>query len=197
MATTKRQKEAFERLNNYMAYATRVDVHQVPTKGVNSGANGRAFEQAVKVALHNYRSKGITAANRADTIKKIDGVIQSIEIKQGAGELATLNEYGEIVTTIFKRDLIVYAPEYEASDNVLQTAYVMSTNTFMKVLDEAGLIRYKKTSSMTKRDKEEQYNDRMAIQTFTNSQKKLNLFYDLLEENGAKLGTWLKEKGLA
>ena len=49
---------------------------------------------------------------------------------------------------------------------------------------------------MTKQPKKLQYNDKIAIQSFTNSNKKLNQWYDALATYGTRLDKWLSEKGL-
>lgn len=178
-----RKNEFIEKMNNYIAYAQ--GEHK------NDGANGTSYEMAVKVALGNYNGQLKSKAGTMDTRK--GG--HSVEIKSGCGELATLNENGEIITTIFKRDIIIYAPFYEAGDDVFCTSYVLTTEDFFSALEKANLIRTKVSSAMNKKKQngEPWYYDRMAIQSFKNSQKATDRWLDALEECGMDLKSWLEE----
>lgn len=193
----KTQVDALNRLNQYRQYAKAVDVHQSPVSGVHSGAHGISYEMAVRYALGNYRSKrNAAAAGRVDTTKRVEGVLAAIEIKSGCGELATLDANGNILRTVFTRDYVVYAPEYTPEADVLKVSYVLTADDFMTALTEARAIRFKKSTNMTKRPKEEQYSDRLAIQTFSNSRKATDRMYDALETYGVRLDKWMEQVGL-
>ena len=157
------------------------------------GRNGKTFEMAVKVAIKNYQFSGIAKQGKTDTRKKLDGILNSIEIKSGCGELAIIDKNGEIVTTCLNSDLIVYSPDYDPKSEAEYQSYVLNTNDFMEILQDLNLIRYKKSSAMCHQPKEQQYNDRMSIQSFSNSRKKSDAFYDSLEEKGQSLKEWIAE----
>lgn len=178
-----RKNEFIEKMNNYITYAQ--GEHN------NDGANGTSYEMAVKFALGNYKGQLKSKAGIVDTRK--GGY--SVEIKSGCGELATLDEDGKIINTVFKRDIIVYAPFYEAGDDVFSTSYVLTTEDFFKALEEANLIRTKVSSAMNKKKQngEPWHYDRMAIQSFKNSQKAINRWLNALEEYGMDLKSWLEE----
>ena len=61
---------AYRLLVAYLEYAERINVHQKPTEGINSGAEGRAFERAInfEFGLLN-RSKSVQNAGAIDTVK--------------------------------------------------------------------------------------------------------------------------------
>ena len=191
-----KKQETIKKVNEYLRYANSVDVHVIPTKKVNSGAHGRAYEQAVKLAMGNYRFNGIANPGAVDTIKKVNGKKATFEIKSGCGELANLDANGNIINSVFKRDYIIYSPEYTPTMNVLKSSYVLTGCDFLDALRECNLIRFKKSSNMTKQPKELQYNDKMAIQSFTNSNKKLNQWYDALATYGTRLDKWIEKMGL-
>lgn len=178
-----RKSEFLEKVNNYTAYAQ--------SENRNSGANGTSYEMSVKLALGNYKGQLKSKAGVVDTRK--GGY--SIEVKSGCGELATLDENGKIINTVFKRDIIIYSPFYEAGDDVFQSSYVLTTEDFFKALEEARLIRTKVSSAMNKKKQngEAWYYDRMSIQSFKNSQKATNRWLDALETYGTDLKSWLEE----
>lgn len=186
--TMTKRMETLERVKAYNDYAMKVNPHVIPTKGISSGTHGRAFEASVKVFFGNYRFSGIVAkAGKNDMIKKIDGTMASFEIKTGCGELATLDENGDIISTVFTKDYIVYCPEYDPSIPAEFQSYVLTADNFFDAVKSAGLIRRKKSSAMCKRPAELQYYDKLAIQTFTNSNKKYDCFLEMLEFHGESL----------
>lgn len=178
----KTSKRFEERMQTLKEKAVETDVHVNPTKGVDSGLHGKDFETQVKYLLGNTNGRCISRNGRIDTRKTINGKLTTIEIKSGCGEIATLNEFGETVTSILNSDLIIYAPEYSPEYSVEQQAFVLEVDDFMEVLNNCGLTRLKKSSAQYKLDENEQFYDKMTIQSFTNSQRKTNLFYDYLEQ---------------
>lgn len=178
-----KKTEFIEKMNNYITYAQ--GEHN------NDGANGTSYEMAIKLALGNYKGQLKSKAGIVDTRK--GGY--SVEIKSGCGELATLNENGEIINTVFKRDIIIYAPFYEAGDDVFLTSYVLTTDDFFEALEQAHLIRTKVSSAMNKKKQngEPWYYDRMSIQSFKNSQKAIDRWLNALDEYGVDLKSWLEE----
>lgn len=189
----KKQDEFIEKLRVYQAYTDTQSgkIHDVPTQGTNCGAEGRCFEMAVKAYLGNYRSKGVAKAGYTDTRK----FGQSIEIKSGCGELGIVNENGDIIKTVFRHNIIIYTPDYQAGDDVGKTSYVLTTSNFLQALSECELIRYK-TSTFMSRQKAQGlpfYKDRIAIQSFRNSNRKSDLWLDALENYGISLEKWVAE----
>lgn len=178
-----KKAEFIERMNNYIEYA----------KGEhnNDGANGTSYEMAVKLALGNYKGQLKSKAGIVDTRK--GGY--AVEIKSGCGELATLDENGKIINTVLKRDIIIYAPFYEAGDDVYSTSYVLTTEDFFEALEQAHLIRTKVSSAMNKKKQngEPWHYDRMSIQSFKNSQRAMNRWLNALEEYGTDLASWLEQ----
>lgn len=178
-------------IENYSAYAEQNNCHRKPVAGNNCGCDGRLYEQLVKVALGNYKFKGVAKSGHADT-KKLGN---SFEIKQGCGELGVIDENGNIVSTVFTKDYIIYAPDYMVGDNVKYVSWVMTTAQFLSALNECGLIRKKVSSFMSRRKAQglDWYPDRIAIQSYKNSHRKYNLWTETLENYGQPLCDWLEE----
>lgn len=196
------------KVNEYTEYAKTVNVHQKPIEGVNSGAHGTTFEMAVKVELGNVHGNHLKSkAGRVDTTYKR----QSIEIKSGAGELCKINEDGtisglfkglyipenketkqeeQILIESYSNGYVVYAPEFEPGDAVKQIAYAMTVENFVKAVISAGMLR-KKTSTFSRR-KGKTNPDRLTLQSFRNSIKKTDAWYDALENYGMTFGEWLE-----
>lgn len=183
------KKDFLEKVSAYTEYAKNVDVHTMPKAGTNSGCHGVSYELAVKVAMCNYGSKGKAKAGAVDTRK----AGYNVEIKSGCGELATVDADGKIISTVFKSDIVVYAPFYEPEDDVFGVSYVMTTEDFFGALEQAGLIRKKVSSAMNKKKQagESWHYDRLAIQSYTNSKKATARWLDALEEYGMSLDEWL------
>lgn len=183
---TVREKKIAE-INAYLEKTLEMDCHCKPTAGIDSGREGKTYEALVKIALGNYRFKGISAKElRTDTRIKIDGSFVKIEIKSNAFEIARLNEDGEVIYSIKNNDYIIYAPELNLDAPVEMQSYVIPAELFIDQLEEAGCIRYKMTTPMIARKKAglDYFYDRISIQN--NSVKKLNLIYDILEEYGMR-----------
>lgn len=175
---------AYQLLVAYLAYAEAVNVHQKPTEGVNSGAEGRAFERAINYEFGLLdRSKSVQGAGAFDTVKyvTIDDKKRriSIEDKTGAGTLATLDENGNILTSpLLKSDFVVYTPRFYPSYDVKKQALFFETSVFMDILSKHGLIRKKLSGKMNvlKKNGGEWYYDILSIQSFKNSKKKYHAF---------------------
>lgn len=192
---------AYKLLVAYLAYAESVNVHQKPTGGINSGAEGRAFERAInfEFGLLN-RSKSVQGAGTIDTVKYaiIDGKKKriSIEDKTGAGTLATLDENGDILTSpLFKSDFVVYTPQFYPSYDVKKQALFFETSVFLDILKNNGLIR-KKTSglmSVIKKNGGAWYYDILSIQSFKNSKKKYHAFTTDLFFEGMTFDDFVEE----
>lgn len=187
------KKKQVEDVQGFNRYAASVNVYQKPRRGLNSGLHGNAFEQAGKLAIGNYQFKGVAKPGRADSRKKIDGTTLKIEFKSGAGELAVIDENGLYISGVWDSDIVVYAPEFNPMLDVTKQAYVFSTFDFIKVLNLAGLVRMKASSDMKDVPEEFRYKDRITIQSFKNSNKKYNLFYELLKEYGVSFEKWIQE----
>lgn len=192
---------AYKLLLAYLAYAENINVHQKPAEGINSGAEGRAFERAInfEFGLLN-RSKSVQGAGTIDTIKYaiIDGKKKriSIEDKTGAGTLATLDENGDILTSpLFKSDFVVYTPQFYPSYDVKKQALFFETSVFLDILKNNGLIR-KKTSglmSVIKKNGGAWYYDILSIQSFKNSKKKYRAFTTDLFFEGMTFDDFVEE----
>lgn len=185
-----------EKVQQYINYAINTNVHVTPRKGINSGAHGNAFERLIKISLNNYRFKGTSLRGHYDSTKKINGKIRSFEIKQGAGELGVLDSNEKLIKSCLTSDYFIVCVSFIPDANPIKQSYILERDNFLKVLQDTGLIRKKKSTAMLKRPKELQYYDRLAIQSFSNSNRKTNLYYDNLEKYGQKFETWLKENNM-
>lgn len=191
----------------YNGYAVNTETHQKPTRGVNSGAHGRLYELLIKLALQNYKFNGVAKQGRKDTRKKINGLFFNIEIKSGCGELVAWDLMTEkIISDIRSNEYVIYAPEFmpvatndcdRAITNAVKQSYIIETKYFWQELCKNGLIRTKKSSQWYKDTNFSNLPfDRLTISNITQSSKKLNLMYDILEEYGIELETWLKVMGI-
>lgn len=194
--------EFVAKATQYTEYAKTVDVHQKPTVGVNSGAHGATFEMAVKMALGNTKGNHLKSkAGNVDTRKKR----QNVEIKSGAGELAKINELGKVSGLIngfydlesdelqienIAKGWVIYAPEYTPGQNVENVSYVMTAEDFVKAILQAGMLRKKLSTAGKKSGKTAP--DRLTLQSFTNSIKKSNAWYDALEDFGMGFSEWVE-----
>lgn len=189
-------KQARLTMKSDIEQAKEINVHQAPTKDLHSGKDGQVFEYMVKLAIGNTNFIGIAKQGEVDTRKKIDDKMLKIEIKQGAGELATLNRDGSIKTSILKSDLIIVTPIYSLKKpDVLECAYVFDTEDFINLVDELGLIRYKTSSNQLRKAKSDssyiKYHDKMTLQTLSNSPTRLGEYEEALAEYGIRLDKWL------
>lgn len=205
---TRKEKKIAE-VKAYVDYAKTVDIHQKALKGceINFGVKGRSSEMLCKLALNNYRFKGIAEPGKSDTWKKINGEIKCIEVKTGCGELATIlsTEFKKGVKTTFaekldcferarKRnncfdsDFVVYIPEPDLDFPVEYQAYVLETATFKQILVDLEMIRFKQTSG-----NHSDYYDRFTIVDFKTSKSRYEAFYGMLEEFGTSFDLWLEE----
>lgn len=151
-------------------------------KVTDCGALGKTTEKALKEAL-GLKVK-VAAAGRTDMRKA--GVCY--EVKTGAGELGDIG--GKLVKG---STMVIYVPVVDESRSIdEQEGFVLSRETFLRVLDECGLLR-EKTSTNGKR--------KVTIQTFWNRKKNaphgkgyyrlLDALYDNCE---ATLDEWLGER---
>ena len=192
---------AYKLLVAYLAYAEAVNVHQKPTEGINSGAEGRAFERAINYEFGLLdRSKSVQGAGVFDTVKyaTINGKKKriSIEDKTGAGTLATLDENGDILTSpLLKSDFVVYTPRFYPTYDVKKQALFFETAVFLDILKNNGLIRKKTSGKMTAQKKSgaNWYYDIMSIQSFTNSKKKFQAFTSDLFFEGMTFDDFVEE----
>ena len=176
-----KKSENLRKVKAYIEYAKSLDVHQVPTKGVNSGAIGRALEMKIKNDLGNYHFNGISSSRRNDTMK--NGY--KIEIKTAAGELANIDEYGNITSPLFSSDYIIYAP-FPCLDFELDKMFIVcKADEFYTRVQEANITRLKMSTAMSKNvflADDEKWKDRISLQF--NSVKKENALLDILDEIG-------------
>lgn len=197
---TKRERQ-YKMLVLYLAYAMAADVHKKPQKGTNSGAEGRAFERAVNFRLGLYdRSEKVQGAGVFDSVKYgvIDGKKRrlAIEVKTGAGTLATLDEKGEIVTSpFFNSDFVAYTPQFYPDLDIENQALFFETTVFIDILEKHGLIRKKVSGKMNtqKRSGGEWYYDILSIQSFKNSKKKYHALTSDLFFEGMTFNDFVQE----
>ena len=185
-----KKEEFLKELSGYENFARTVDVHK---RDAHSGAWGTLLELEIKKSLNNTRQLK-SGAGKVDTRKK--GL--KIEIKSACGELATLDENGKMITSIFRNDLVIYAPFYEPDDDIFTCCYVFTIDGFKRALESANMVREKMSTNMCKRKKAGMtyYNDRLSIQSFTNSKKRTAAWLTALDENGISLADWFEIMGL-
>ena len=192
---------AYKLLVAYLAYAMTVDVHKKPQRGTNSGAEGRAFERAVNFYLGLYdRSEKVQGAGMFDSVKY--GIINgkkkriSIEVKTGAGTLATLDENGNILTSpLFKSDFVAYTPQFYPDLDLENQVLFFETSVFIDILKKHGLIRRKISGKMNAQKKSggNWYYDILSIQSFKNSKKKYRAFTSDLFFEGMPFNDFVEE----
>lgn len=170
-----------EKVSSYNEYVSYNMPYVVPTIGVNSGNVGRLFEMTVKSLMNNYKGNFVSRAGHADTTKKVNGKIQSIEIKSGCGELAKIDSNG---IHWYKSPITVYS-----YDGTIENAVVMETSHFFDLLEACELIRFKRSSHYNASCGYEY--DRITIQSFKNSKKKFRLWTETLS-NELSLTNWLE-----
>jgi hypothetical protein len=176
-----KKSENLRKVKAYIEYAKNLDVHQVPTKGINSGAVGRALEMKIKNDLGNFHFSGVSSSRRNDTMKSG----YKIEIKTAAGELANIDENGNITSPLFSSDYIIYAP-FPCLDFELEQMFIVcKADEFYARVQEANLTRLKMSTAMSKNvfyTDEEKWKDKISLQF--NSIKKENALLDILDEIG-------------
>lgn len=178
------KKEIINNFINYRNYAINTNYNVKPTKGTNSGCGGRTFEYAVKLALGNIKGAAhISAAAQKDTVKTLEGLKKSFEIKSGCGVIANINESGEYYGAMLKSDYTIYCPEYDETAPVFVQAYVIPTTDFIAMLQDLGLLRLKMSGAQYENGakKDGAYYDRLTIQSFKNSKRKTAALYEALE----------------
>lgn len=192
---------AYKLLTAYLAYAESVNVHQKPTEGVNSGAEGRALERAVNYEFGLLdRSKSVQSAGAFDAVKyaKIDGKKKrvTIEIKSGSGTLATLDNEGNVLTSpLLKSDFVAYVPQFYPEMEIDKQVLFFETSIFLEILKNNGLIRKKTSGKMTAQKKSggNWYYDILSIQSFKNSKKKYHAFTSDLFFEGMTFSNFVEE----
>lgn len=177
-----------EVINYYTERAKVTPWETAPTVGVDNGIGGKCFEVCTVAELVK-RCNGVKSTGKCDLTFK--GT--TFELKTGCGELGkiTYNKDGDPVIHIRKVDFYIYAPEYNENYNALHQAYVISQSDFLSLLDDIGLIRYKKSSYAVKNGIDRP--DKITIQSFKNSKKKYNALYDALEAYGTKATTYFNK----
>jgi len=175
-------------LADYMEYAKSVNVHVKPVKGVHSGAKGRPYEMAVKVAITpNSKAAGVAKAGRID--HRAGGI--RYEIKTGCGEICRINpETGEMSKPFGGADYVIYCPFFNLNEAVETQSYVVPTAEMVALLEELGLVRTKASTSSYRNGVA--VIDRITIQSFSNSRKKEEALYAALDQY-PKLGEWLEQ----
>lgn len=173
-----KKSEVITMVKDYMDYVLNTDIHKSCVKGINNGADGNLYEMLIKLALNNYKFEGVSKKGRTDTKKKINDMLADIEIKNGCGELGTLDNKGNIKTLVFKRDYIIFNIDWSPEYDVIQCSFICKAMDYYKILSESGLIRKKMSTAQYKRPKTDRFYDRIAIQSYKNSKRKTDLYYD-------------------
>lgn len=197
---TKKERQ-YRMLMLYLAYAMAADVHKKPQKGTNSGAEGRAFERALNFLLGLLiRSESVQGAGLFDSIKygTVNGKKKriTIEIKTGAGTLATLDESGNVLTSpLMKSDFVAYTPQFYPELDVKNQVLFFETSAFLDILKKHGLIRKKVSGKMNAQKKSggRWYYDILSIQSFKNSKKKYHAFTSDLFFEGMTFDDFVEE----
>lgn len=184
-----KKNDVVKMVADYMEYVNNIDVHISNVKGINNGAEGNLYEMLIKLALNNCKFHGVSKKGCTDTTKKINNVLSKIEIKNGCGELGTLDNKGNIKTLVFKRDYIIFNIDWSPEYDVIQCSFICKAMDYYKILSESGLIRKKMSTAQYKRPKTDRYYDRIAIQSYKNSKRKTDLYYD----NAIKYAVPLKQ----
>lgn len=159
--------------------------------GVDRGRNGKTFESAVKSYLGNFAKAAISKQGVNDgTITLSNGKRVPYEIKNGAGELASVHTDGTIKWGFNLKGLFFYAPVYDATQPVERQTYVFDTaEAFVNGLADRNLIRSKYSTSMNRKPKEARYHDKVTIQSLGTTGR-YNKMYDYCEECATLLADW-------
>lgn len=174
---TKKQQIFMNVMKDYSKKAK--SCHTKPTKGIDNGAGGKLAEMFIKMLVENTRGKGVSAAGLGyDTLKKIQGKMTTIEVKSGCGELAKIVDGIPVFKTA---KYVCYCPFSGITD--IKSYRVFETKVFLSLLENAGLLRLKISTAeykTAKNENREPKHDRITIQTFTNSAKKMALMEDIM-----------------
>ena len=155
-----KKKMAVEKMEQFAS----VKCYVVPTKDIDSGASGKAFEMLVKMFLNN----GIRTKNAISASGKVDVQYHkhTIEIKSGCGTL----------DNITKGEFVIYSPDSE-----LENAMVFNSELFVEIVKACGLVRTKRMTDGT---------IKTTIQSFKNSKKKNAMFRTMLDNYGMDIETF-------
>lgn len=168
-------------------------VHTRPAlgDGIDRGREGKTFEGEVKSYIGNFSKATISKQGKTDcTITLSNGKRVKCEIKNGGGELATINENGSVKWGFSLGGMFIYAPVYDATQPVERQAYVFdSAEAFVNGLAERNLIRSKYSTAMNRRPEADKRHDRITIQSLS-STGRYNKMYDYCEECGTLLANW-------
>lgn len=159
--------------------------------GIDRGRVGKTFESAVKSYIGNFAKAAISKQGANDgTITLSNGKRVPYEIKNGAGELASVSTNGAIHWGFNLKGLFFYAPVYDATRPVEYQTYVFETaQAFVDGLIDRNLIRNKYSTSMNRKPKESRYHDKVTIQSLS-STGRYNKMYDYCEECATLLADW-------
>lgn len=149
-----------------------VNCFVAPTKGIDSGSYGKAFEGIIKLEIQGriYTKHLVTPNKRAhDFTYKKDG----FEVKTGGGPICYSQELD--FSKWLANEYIVYQPKHGIEDT-----FVLRPKDFIDILKALNLIKQNKTKN--------QWN----IQTFYNSAKKLALYDEMLRAKAIEIKTELK-----
>lgn len=148
---------AIEKINAY----ENVNAYVTPTKGIDPGAPGKAFETRIKLFLTGRVSTKNCVSAKGKKDLTYHGY--TIECKSACGTLDGIE----------KNDFVIYS-----YDSTIENARVFTPSEFMEIVNACGLYRTKKTTSGYMVS---------AIQSFKNSKKKFAMWTQATTENGLEL----------
>lgn len=147
--TTKMEK-ANTKATNY----EQVNCNIKPTKTIDSGSHGKAFEMRCKMYLNGGRGNIENVSSKGKKDMQYKGL--TIECKSGCGTLDKIEQ----------NDYIIYS-----YDSTIDNARVFTVEQFMNALNNCNLIRTKKATNG---------NIVTCIQSFKNSKKKFAMWLEAL-----------------
>ena len=151
---------------------------------LDDGKNGKAFELVIKSythSLNNKNGRNVSKSNETDLVKKVNGKKVKIEIKTRCGELTRYDNNGNVTTTVFDNDYIIYCPDTQAESLDI---FVLTSVEFQMALMACNLIKHNKS-----RNKDN-------IQTFYNSKKRNAEWLNALNYYGTTIEEFVKENEL-
>lgn len=120
----------------------------------DNGLKGKVAELETALYCNVYRDK-VQGNDKIDLVQYSSDRKHrySIEIKSGGGELAVLDDNGQIVKDFTSNDYIAYAPVLDLDLDATEQLRVFTTDQFLELAKSMKLIRTKRSSKGTKQDR--------------------------------------------
>lgn len=183
--------------NNKKNFLNALENYKNNGNKANDGYKGNLFEGYVKAYLGNFRGSMVSARGAIDTRKKLKtGEIVSFEIKQGQGELGTLDREGNVISTCLTRDYMITCYKFNPDEPVEKQAHVLTMETYVMMMNELNLIGTKFSNQQyANPDPYTRYHDRLCIkQMSTPKRAKIRqAFIDSYEGLGMTLEEFCEE----